>query len=155
MYNVQSSGLHRALLRSQNSKLYYLSFEPLMLRKSEYKALKAGDLLSLGKELPQPYIYRKGNIVGQADLGQIDGNTAAIVSAKEHISNLGKPEAKHILLECRIAVLSKNTFVVGKLALLPKDSLSHIVLFVKQKPIAAASLMQNKEGYFLQIEEQY
>ena len=155
MYNAQSDGLYRALLRSQNSKLYFISFEPLILKKSESKELKIGELLSLGKELPQLYVYRKGNIVGQADLGHINGNAAVIISAKEHISSLGKPESKHIVLECRVATLPKDTFVVGKLTVLPKDSLSHIVLLVKQKPIAVASLMQSKEGYFLQIEEWY
>jgi len=124
-----------------------------MLKKSEVKSLKTGMLLSLGKKLPQLYVYRKGAVIGQVDIGQIDDNEAVIVSAKERISNLGKPEPKYLTLESRIAILPKTEFVVGKLVILPKGSLSHLLLFVKQELIATASLVQNTEGYFLQIEE--
>jgi hypothetical protein len=153
MSNTQANGLQKTLLRSQNPKLHFISFEPLMLKKSEVKSLKAGTLLSLGKKLPQLYVYRKGAVIGQVDIGQIDDNEAVIVSAKERISNLGKPDPKYLALECRIAILPKAEFVVGKLVILPKGSLGHLLLFVKQELIATASLVQNTEGYFLQIEE--
>ena len=151
MSNMQANGLQQTLLRSQNPKLYYLSFEPLMLKKSELKSLKEGTVLALGKKLPQLYVYRKGVVVGQVDIGQIDGEEVVIISAKERIPNLGKPESKHVVLECRIAVLPKSSFVVGKLVRLLGSSLDHILLFVKQELVATATLVQNKEGYFLQI----
>ncbi len=152
MVNMQANRLQQTLLRSQNPKLYFIAFEPMMLKKSEAKSLKAGKLIALGKTLPQLYIYRKGSVVGQVQLGAVDGQASVIVSAKERMDNLGKPESKYLVLECRIALLPKQEFVVGKLVKLPKDALSHIVLFVKQEIIATASLLQNKEGYFLQIE---
>ncbi len=153
MSNTQANGLRKTLLRSQNPKLHFISFEPLMLKKNEAKNLKAGTLLSLGKKLPQLYVYRKDAVIGQVDIGQIDDHEAVIVSAKERISNLGKPEPKYLTLECRIAILPKAEFVVGKLVTLPRGVLDHLLLFVKQELIATASLVQNTEGYFLQIEE--
>lgn len=152
MYNSQSNSLHKALLKSKNPKLYFVSFEPMMLKKSEVKNLKKGELLFLGKELPQLYVYRKGSIVGQVDLGSTEACEAVIVSAKERISNLGKTEPKYLPLECRIALLPKQEFVVGRLVRLPKGSLDHLLLFAKQEMVAVARLMQNSEGYFLQIE---
>ena len=153
MINTQANGLQQALLRSPNPKLYYLSFEPLMLKKSEFKNLKAGMLLELGKKLPQLYVCRKGVVVGQVDIGQIDGKEVVVVSAKERISNLGKPEPKHLALECRIAILPKRSFVVGKLVTLSGSPLEHILLFAKEELVATAALVQNEEGYFLQIQE--
>lgn len=153
MHNTQLYGLNRTLLRSQHSKLYFVSFEPLMLRKSDAKDLKPGRKIFLGKRLPQLYVYRKGSVVGQVNLGQIGGEEALIISAKERISNLGKAEPKYLTLECRIALLPKQEFVVGKLVHLPQGSLRCLLLFVKQEPVASASLTQNSEGYFLQIEE--
>jgi len=153
MRNTQANGLQRTLLRSQNPKLYFVSFEPFMLKKSELKSLKAGTLLHLGKKLPQLYVYRKGVVVGQVDIGQINGKEVVIVSAKERISNLGKPEPKYATVECRIAILPKKAFVVGKLVTPSGVSLDHILLFVKQELVAVAALLQNEEGYFLQIQE--
>jgi len=152
MVNMQANRLQQTLLRSENPKLYFISFEPLMLKKSDIKSLKAGELISLGKTLPQLYIYRKGGVVGQAQLGEVNGEASVIVSAKERMTNLGKPESKYLVLECRIALLPKQEFVVGKLVKLPKGSLNRIVLFAKQEVVATASLLQNQEGYFLQIE---
>lgn len=154
MTNTQANGLLHALLRTQNPKLYYLSFEPLMLKKSEIKSLEEGRLLALGKKLPQLYVYRKGVVVGQVDIGQINGEEVVIISAKERIPNLGKPEPKHVVLECRIAILPKSSFVVGKLVRLSGNLLDHILLFVKQELVATAALVQNKEGYFLQIQKE-
>jgi len=151
MHNTQLHGLHRTLLRSQHPKLYFVSFEPLMLRKSDAENLQPGQKIFLGKRLPQLYVYRKGGVVGQVDLGQVEGREALIVSAKERISNLGKEEPKYLALECRMALLPKQEFVVGKLVHLPQDSLQHLLLFIKQEQVASASLMQNSEGYFLQI----
>lgn len=151
MSNMQANGLQQTLLRSQNPKLYYLSFEPLMFKKSELKSLKEGMVLALGKKLPQLYVCRKGVVVGQVDIGQVNGEEVVIISAKERIPNLGKPEPKHVVLECRIAVLPKSSFVVGKLVRLSGSSLDHILLFVKQELVATAALVQNEEGYFLQI----
>ncbi len=152
MYNTQSNSLQMTLLKSQNPKLYFISFEPMMLKKSEAKNLKEGDLFFLGKKLPQLYVYRKGSVVGQVDLGRSEACEAVIISAKERISNLGKTEPKYFPLECRIALLPKREFVVGKLVRLPKGSLDHLLLFTKQELVAVARLMQNSEGYFLQIE---
>ena len=154
MSNMQANGLQQTLLRSQNPKLYYLSFEPLMFKKSELKSLKEGMVLALGKKLPQLYVCRKGVVVGQVDIGQVNGEEVVIISAKERIPNLGKPEPKHVVLECRIAVLPKSSFVVGKLVRLSGSSLDHILLFVKQELVATAALVQNEEGYFLQIQKE-
>jgi len=152
MYNTQSNSLHKALLKSKNPKLYFVSFEPMILKKGELKNLKEGELLFLGKRLPQLYVYRKGSVVGQVELGRSEACEAVIISAKERISNLGKTEPKYVPLECRIALLPKQEFVVGKLVRLPKGSLDHLLLFAKQEMVATARLMQNSEGYFLQIE---
>ena len=155
MYNLQADGLSRAILRSKNPKLNLIAFEPLMLKKSELKALQPHMLIALGKKLPQVYIYRKGGVVGQAKLGQVKDREVLIISAKERVSNLGKPESKYSVLECRIAILPKREFVVGKLVLLPKNVAKNIQIFMKQTLIASAALLQNDEEYFLQINEVY
>jgi len=153
MYNLQANGLNQAILRSRNSKLYLLAFEPLMIKKSELKALSIGDLVTLGKKLPQLYIYRKGGIVGQAKLGIAHGGEVVIISAKERIDTIGKAASKYTLLESRIAVIPKVSFTVGKLVELTVNSLGQIPLFTKEKLIATASLVQTEEGYALQINE--
>ena len=153
MYNLQANGLTQALLRSNNPKLYHLCLEPFQVKKSEIKSLAVGHLLALGKELPLLYIYRKGAIVGQAELGRIDDAQVVIISAKERIANVGKPDAKYIKVESRIAILPKGRFVVGKLVALPAGSLEHVLLFVKGKIVATAKLVENTEGIFLQITE--
>lgn len=155
MHNLQADGLHLALLRSKSAKLHFVAFEPLMLKKSEFKSLKSKSLIFLGKKLPQTYIYRKGGIVGQATLGTVSGSEAVIVSAKERISHLGKPEPKYVSLESRMAVLPKRDFVVGKLVTLPRGTIEHILLFHKKELLATATLRENKEGYYLKIQEMH
>jgi len=141
------------MLRSKNPKLNLIAFEPLMLKKSELKSLQPNSIIALGGKLPQIYIYRKGAVIGQASLGQIEGREVVIISAKERMTNLGKPESKYAVLECRIAILPKQEFVVGKLVPLPKSVVEHIQIFMKQTLIASAALLQNDEGYVLQINE--
>ena len=155
MLNLQANGLNEALLRSANPKLYLIAFEPLMLKKTEIKQLEEGDLIQLGKRLPELYIYRKGSVVGQVALGEADGREAVIVSAKERITNLGKPEPKYTVLESRIAILPKEKFIVGKLAYLPSHATEKILLFVKEKVIATARLLEDGEQYFLEIVEKH
>jgi len=155
MYNLQANGLSQAILRSHNPKLHLLSFEPLMIKKSELKALEIGDSIVLGKKLPQLYIYRKDGIVGQAQLGRAMGRESVVISAKERIDNLGKAEPKYTLLETRIATLPKSDFEVGKLVELPVESLSSILLFSRQKLVAMASLIQAGGNYALQIQKRY
>ncbi len=155
MLNLQANGLSNALLRSSNPKLNLIAFEPLMLKKSEAKSLKVDDLIALGKKLPQLYIYRKGGVVGQVALGEVDGREAVIISAKERIANLGKPEPKYTTLECRIAVLPKREFTVGKLVYIPAYSTEKILLFIKETLVARAKLVENGEVFFLQITEKY
>ncbi len=151
MYNLQANGLNQAILRSHNPKLYLLAFEPLMIKKSELKALAIGDLVILGKKLPQLYIYRKGGIVGQAKLGLAQGKEVVIILAKERIDTIGKAVPKYTLLESRIATIPKHSFTVGKLVTLTANSLGQIPLFVKEKLVATATLVQTVEGYALQI----
>jgi hypothetical protein len=153
--NLQADGLSDALLRSLNPKLYLIAFEPLMLKKSEAKGLKEGDLITLGKKLPQLYIYRKGGVVGQVVLGEVDGREAVIISAKERITNLGKAKPKYTTLVCRIAVLPKREFIVGKLVYIPAHSTEKILIFVKETVVARAKLVENGEIFFLQITERY
>jgi len=155
MTNAQADGLNWALLRSNNPKLHIIAFEPLMLKKTDVKQLKVGDLLLLGKRLPELYIYRKGSVVGQLELGEADGREAVIISAKERITNLGKPEPKYIVLESRIAILPKEKFIVGKLAYLPLQATEKILLFVKEKVVVTSRLVEDGENYFLQIVEKY
>jgi len=153
MVNAQANGLAQAILRSHNPKLYLLGFEPLMVKKSEFKTLSQGDIIVLGKKLPELYLYRKGGVVGQALLGEADGNAVVIIAAKERIDNLGKAPSKYLLLESRIAVIPKASFVVGKMVSLPANSLQTILLYRKQVLVATASLVQTDQGYALQINE--
>ena len=153
MLNLQANGLGNALLRSSNPKLYLIAFEPLMLKKSEGKGLKERDLITLGKKLPQLYIYRKGGVVGQVVLGEVEGREAVIISAKERITNLGKPEPKYTALECRIAILPKREFIVGKLVYIPAHSMEKILLFIKGALVATAKLVEDGEMFFLQVTE--
>jgi len=155
MVNLQADGLAQAILRSQNPKLHLLAFEPLVIKKSELKRLEEGGLIALGKKLPQLYIYRKGAVVGQAELGEVDGREAVVISAKERISNLGKTESKSVMLECRLAVLPKNSFVVGRLVMLPRATRERIEIFAKGRLLATASLVEDSEGYFLQIVQRH
>jgi len=124
-----------------------------MLKKSELKSLKTGESIALGKKLPQLYVYRKERVIGQLSLGQTENGAVVIVSAKERIVNLGKPESKYQMLECRIALLDKEDFVVGRLVQLPTGSLEDILLVTKAEVLASAKLLQNSEGYYLQITE--
>jgi len=153
MVNQQANSLIHAVLKRGNAKLHLLCFEPLIIRKGALKKLAKNDTIALGKKLPDLYIYRKGMVVGQAELGQIDGRETIIVSAAERIANLGKADTKHAVLECRIAIVPKEAFVVGKLFPIPKDSLASMLLFVKGKQIASVALKHSDEGYFLQVNE--
>jgi len=155
MYNLQANGLNKALLLSDIRKRYMVAFEPLMIKKSECKQLEVGSRIVLGKALPKLYIYRKGDVVGQVNLGQVEGVERLIISAEERISNLGKPDSKCVLLECRLAILSKEDVVVGKLVSIPKGSIHHIQIFSKGKPLAAADLVQDGGALSLLVKELY
>jgi len=155
MGDLQANGLHQALLRSNNSKLNRLVLEPLMMKKSEFKLLSVGDLILLGKTLPPLYIYRKNGIVGQATVGVDEGREVILITAKERMDNLGKPDPKYFLLTSRIAVIPKEQFIVGKLVRLPEEAFSHILLYAKEELIATAKIVKCKKAYCLQISECY
>ncbi|NKQ41347.1 MAG: hypothetical protein HF962_07230 [Sulfurovum sp.] len=155
MYNIQANGLSQALLRGSNPKFCLLAFEPLMIKKSDLKQLEVNQLISLGNKLPKLFVYHKGVVVGQAALGSVGNQTSVVISAKERISNLGKPEPRYTSIEARVAVLPKGDFVVGRLVRIPANSIKNILLFSKETVVAKATLAECNDEIFLQIQERY
>lgn len=153
MYNLQADGISLALLRNYSPNLYYLSFEPISVKKSEISDIKIGDIMDIGSKLPQLYIYRKGIVVGQARLGMTEGKEAIVISAKECIIDTGKPNAKSVAMECRLAIIPKTDFVVSTLVHIPTHSIGNILLVVNKKPIAMARLVDYDSRFALQVKE--
>ncbi len=153
MHNVQADGISLALLRNYSPNLYYLSFEPISIKKSEISDIKIGDIIDIGSKLPQSYIYSKGTVVGQAKLGMIEGKEAIVISAKERIVDTGKPDAKSVAMECRLAIIPEADFVVSTLVHIPTHSIENILLVVNKKPIAMARLVDYDSRFALQIKE--
>ena len=155
MYNCQADGLSHALLSNYNSKLYSVAFVPMSFKKSELSSLGVSDIIEIGAKLPKLFIYKKSTVVGQARLGQVDGQNAVIISAKERIVDTGKPEPKSVVLECRFAIIPKDKFIVSRLVRIPAQSTEHILLFVKKKLIATARLVETNGVFALQIKETF
>ena len=153
MHNLQSISLREAVLSTKRAKIYTVAIEPFEIKKSEVKKMQVGDLVELGTQRPQIYIYRNGIVVGQAKLGLDENQEAVMINAKERIVNQGKPKAKYMILEGRIAILKKGDFVVGKITKLPSGSVENIMLFANDKLLALAKILRDKNGYYYRIEE--
>jgi hypothetical protein len=149
MLETQPMRLNRSRLMHASAEDFCLALEPLSLKAKQLRRLEPGAWIDLGERPPALQIRRDGRKIAEV---HCRGGECLVGSLAPEEAEI--PERKRVVLESRIAVLTREGVREGERLELPDPALGQILLFAEGRALATARLVRSESGrYALEIRE--